>query len=375
MSIKEGLILLRKNAGLSLFGLNVVLLVLIFLSYDPLGIITRGYSNSPTFTPASQDKIERIEIISPARPDVKVSLVRRERLTDRKKDAPAPPGLKKKNRGPRYAWQTVIETTGKQPETHPADRKLIQDLFRRLGETRRYYSIPRGPEKDREFELGKNEKGEYHAPRLVFTLDGGKKTTLYLGKSRADESYVRRDEEDKIFLVESDLKTFLELDNPERFRNRALLPAKYALKNLDALEAEFAARRGPDARFYLRRADRDWTLQRPVQGKAKKTAVESLLGDILKWRAVSFPGKTPPDLDRKAALVLKLHFKTSLTGRTTLEFRVLGRKGYSDYYIQDAANVLYKVNSIYLSDLYEDPSKLLDRGGLPGRGRFVPPGR
>lgn len=376
-TVLEYLKVVRKNAGVSLLILNLLLLAVLFFLQDPFEIFRSGYVGAKPLLDVGQADVRKIEIIDPDLKSRSV-LVRQGKLP-----AVTPASEEKKSKTKEeesYAWQLQILDTGDkktsgtdigdksaggktadgktEPVKYEGDEDHIARLFESLKKARRYYSLKYTPDKDRNLHFGIKKGGDCDCLHLKFALESGRTHILYLGKSGGAESYVRLDDENEIYLVQTNIKTTVGQGQKDFFRNRLLLPRQATKKSITAIQADFGS---TEKDVSLTRSGKEWHLLSPLAGKARTSAVNSLLDDIIAWRANSFPDKPPRDLETKKAFSLKITFKRSLTESHQVVFRILGLKDYSTYYLEDEKGTLYEITSVFLSDLYEARTKFLER--------------
>ena len=354
--------LLRQNAGFALLVTNVVLLIGLLLTYDPLGLIDRDYSASSPVLDIDQGKLQEIEIVDPNSADKKIRLVKGALLNE----AVQKKGDKKK--APEYSWKLILaDATG--TREYEGDRERVRDLFVSLNQARRYYSLKRTPELEKKLELGKNEKGAYRCMRLTFRMANGKTSTLSLGRASGAESYVQLDEDNDVFLARANIKSAAGSGNPSFFRNRFFMPPDLKLDNLTLIKAQFKKKKD---NVLLQKSGKDWSLLEPVRGSALSRAAESLASDIINWKANSFPEQLPEDLDLKKAFVLEIVYNQTLTSPRPIRFEILGRKDHSTFFLRDEKGTLYSVSSYVLNDLFEPADKLLDKNPPKPSGDIKP---
>lgn len=365
--------LIKKNAGFTVLAVNLVLVVVIFFMYDPFNLIATGYAGASPLLKVSQEDAVKIEIQDPENHGASVVLTRKEILQ-------ATPSVEngamdRLERKPKeYRWEIVI-TAGGKIEQYSADRERIKQFFQSVENVRRYYGPSRTPEKDRELSMAKLSNGQYEGMAIVFTLENGDSHTIYCGKSslRTNESYVRLDEEDRIYLVQSNLRTSGGSGEPDYFRSRDVMPAALGHERITGLSAIF-----PDARrsVNLSKSGDAWQIFAPVTGPAKSSEIGAILNDLEGWKASAFPNEIPKNLDKKSAFILEITYTESgnITEVKRARFEVLGGKEFSAYIIRDEQGKMYEISSMYLEDFLNPVEKLLDRRTPGGPGGPPAPG-
>ena len=364
---------LKENAGVTIFVTNLALTILVFFIYDPFGLTVRDYNSSAPLLAADQTRVSKIEIIDPNISGKKIILTKGSKLPEPEagsKTKPSDPG-KTKFAGPRFAWKLDIQDQKDVAlsESYGADQDRVDDFFERLSELKRYYSVKRSPEKDKTLEMYVNKNGDYYSLSVKFHMGDGKTHTLYTGRSKGGESYVRLDQENDIWLVRSNIKSRVGAGELFYFRNRRFLPGNVSSDDIVSVEAKFKGST-PDLR--LSKSGPTWSLEKPLQARANLSAVSSLLGDITGWKASAFPEKTPEGLDKKRAFDLTLNFN-SQTGPAQIQLEVLGEKN-STFYVKrkDKSEYIYEVYSAYLGDLFDAEKKLTEKSQAPALSPLAP---
>ncbi|MCB1307170.1 MAG: DUF4340 domain-containing protein [Leptospiraceae bacterium] len=371
------LTLFRKRPVLSLAGVNAFLLLVLFIQHNPLNLqfLRSGYSGADVLLNVEEEDVERIEISDPDYAGGRVILERGDELPENLWQQPEGNMAEESwldsiiTRVPaQYNWKlTIIDANGER-QTYSADHERVRILFDGLKRMRDYFALDRTPEKDRDLGMGLDTRGQYTGLQLSFQLEGGRRVeNIYVGRSstRGNQSYVRMNEEDEVFLVEANPRSFVGSGEKEYFRSRNVLPA-LSLDTIQGLKADMPTR---DLEVEIARRANEWQMILPLPTIAQKETFEALLGDILNWQATGFPESIPEDLDPDFACELDLQVQSTgqLTGQSNIHVSILGRVGYSDYIIQ-RNDQLMRINSIYLADLYEPRERLLDAGPMPGGG-------
>ncbi len=331
---------IRSNPGVTLFFANVGLVIVLILVQDPFGMFKTGYAGARPLLRVSQEDAVSIEIESPDRPLLR--LVRKDKLNV------------KKNEPAEFVWE--VEQAGAKSKL-TADRERVRDLFSGIEKARRYYGINRSAESEKDAEMGQDSKGRLLCMQVRITNASGKMSSLCVGKSslRGNDSYVRLNDEDTIFLVEENLRTAFGSGDPEYFRNRRLLP-EITKEEITGINAS-----GTGKPVQITRNGSAWQMISPVPGNVNTSEMNLLLGDIIEWKAVSFPREIPKDLDRKKSLRIEIQYKQNMTDLKTASFEVLGQKDFSSYILKDADGNLFEITSLYLSHLLEPEEKLIEK--------------
>lgn len=370
---------LRHNAGASVFALNVVLVILLYFQYNPLNLIATGYEGARPLLDSRQEDVSAIRVLDPdLGEEVKVSLVRGDQLPAeewQKPEAEDEPAIRRwlgkviRRDRPEYGWNLVVERAGKETQ-YQADPDRVRDLFSALQEARRYYGIDRSPERDRDLEMGKDSRGRYANLRLEILDDGGRQHTLFVGRSAGGgaQNFVRLNEEDVIYQVETNLRSVLGGGDPLYFRDRRILPAEWKREDLVGIELQTA-----DQAIAVNSDGVNWRMPALPGVTVKAEEMNLIAGDLIAWRATSFPETAPDDLDRRFAGTLNVQLVKKRGNETLredrLSFEILGRRNFSSYVLLLKEGGLVEVNSIYLEDLYDPARKLVDASAAaPGVG-------
>lgn len=371
------LTLFRKRPVLTLTGVNVFLLLILFIQHNPLNLqfLRSGYSGADVLLNVEEEDVERIEISDPDYAGGRVILERGDELPENLWQQPEANMAEESwldsiiTRVPaQYNWKLTIVDPNGERQTYSADHERVRTLFDGLNRMRDYFALDRTPEKDRDLGMGLDTRGNYTGLQISFQLEGGRRVeNIFVGRSstRGNQSYVRMNEEDEVFLVEANPRSFVGSGEKEYFRSRNVLPTL----NLDAIQGLKAVMPTRDLEVEIARRANEWQMILPLPTIAQKETFEALLSDILNWQATGFPDSVPEDLDPDFACELDLQVQSTgqLTGQSNIHISILGRVGYSDYIIQ-RNDQLMRINSIYLADLYEPRERLLDAGPMPGDG-------
>lgn len=345
--------LLKVNAGSILLLTNVLLIIALAFIYDPFDLIQTGYAGASPIIPGGQKEINKIEIFDPDISD-RIILLRKEPIANQtKKD-------KKNNLIFNWELNIISDKSDTKPRIFKADQDRVKDFFEELTKSRRYYSIKRSQDKEKELEFTRDKSGKYICMRLRFHLDNGNSHTLYLGKSLGEESNVRLDEKDEIFLIETNLKRAAGSGELYYFRNRSLISKNINEENIKAIDAKFSSKKN---NVSIVKSGKDWQLTRPVRAAGNSSAIKSLLDDIIDWKANAFLEKLPDRLDQTKSFILTLTYTDNLdkTGVKQLQFNILGQKDMSTYIVRDEKGILYQITSVFLNDFFVPAEKLIQK--------------
>lgn len=335
---------IKKNPGAALFSGNIVLFGVWILLQDPFGLSNLLFASRNRVVRLDFSRVTAIEVRSSERQSV-VRMERGARL----------PGEEKSDKPAVYQWNMTRQVAGK-TDSLAADRDRIKDLFAALERARRAYSMPLSPENERTAEINADSSGAPRCTVLILTQEGGKSAKLCIGKSslRGNDSYVRADEENDIYIVEENLKTAVGAGDPDFFRNRRLLPDM----ERDMITAISTS--GPRP-VQLVHAAQKWQMTSPVPAAVNASQMSLLLGDLVDLKAAAFLTEVPKDLDRKKAFELTLQFKSNMVDAQIYKLSVLGQKDFSAYVVRDPSGQLAEVTSMYLADLLDPEEKLIEK--------------
>ncbi|MCE9598004.1 MAG: DUF4340 domain-containing protein [Spirochaetia bacterium] len=336
---------LRTNPGLSLLGANLGLLIIWLVIQDPLGVIKTGYAGASPVLRASESLVTSVEIENPEKGSL-LKLNRKEIIQ----------GDPKEKKEPQYSWEFVRTVNGK-TDVFAADRDRVRDLFSSIEKAKRYYSISRTPENEKVAEMTKDSEGRLTCLQIRLGMENGKTGKLYIGKSslRGNDSYIRVDDENDIYIVEENLRTTSGGGDVDFFRNRRIFP-EFAKDSVMQVNATVGGKQ-----IQLSRSGNIWQMISPVPAALNASEMNLLLSDILDWKAIAFPQQPAADLDRKKAMTLEIVQKPNMTDSRIFKFEVLGQKDYSSYVIRDEKGTLYEVTAVYLSHLYDPQEKLVEK--------------
>lgn len=377
---------LKKYPGGALFATNALLAVILFFQDNPLGLFATGYAGADPLLDAAQADVDRIEIRDPdfragdgVRPVV--ILIRGSELPRSQWNRQPEAGAVFDRVLPEFAWRLQIRR-GDELQEFEADAERVAELFENLADARRHHYVPRSPEKDRDLQMGTDGAGRYEGLSLQFQLKGGEKHTLYVGRSslRGNQSYLRLDDESRVFLAETNLRSVAGPGEADYFRNRRLVPGGLAASAITAIHAEFS---GEGGLVSLVKDGGVWRMQSPpVAASIREDQVQQIAADIVEWKAIAFPATEPGAGDGEASLrealqdfetpaafpfALRIEYTTpgNLTDRSELIFTVLGRKNFSNYLLRTVDGTLAEISSVFIEDLLDPREKLLDEQGGP----------
>ena len=361
----------KRNLSLALF--NLFLAFLLLFQFNLIGLFPTGYGASKLLIDLEQEDVDAIEIDDPDFKNKRVRLVRQKEKSlprekwyskGEQKQKSFPNNLYERV-APQYEWELEIYTLRKEEgagskSVYPVDVQRIAEFFTSLRKARRYYAIPRSPEKEKAIGMQKDSQSRYANLKINFFLSPQKKTTLYFGRAGASssENYVRRDEEKNIYLVQTDLRSKSGSAEVAYFRSRQIFDSGISEKGL--LSVMFQSKAG-DAIAQFVYNGKEWNLQFPnpsLRGaKVRSNAIQSFVQDMLSWKATEFPDTLAKGLDSRYAFRIVLRYKKKdEVQEKELILNVLGREGYSDYLLSMPDQSLRKISSVYLEDIL-DPLK------------------
>ncbi len=346
---------IRANRGFSLLVTNVVLALILFVLADPFEWIRTGYAGARALVSASQSSIETIEITDPESGGSRILLTRGEKAAaEKKSDSP----FKLPSTGQEYNWQLEITRPGKEPQKFLADKDNIRGFFDAVEKARRYYAVGADAAKLSDLDMGRDSSGR-PVCLLIVLKSSGSADTLCVGRAsvRTSESHVRVNEEDKVYLVQSNLRSAAGAGDPDHFRNRQVLTG-LKRDGIAAINAVFAK---GDRTVQLGKSGDSWQMTSPLPGKVNPSEMASLIGDIVEWKAVRFLEKPPAELEKNTGFQLEIVSKGAGDVPEAIRIEVLGQKDYSAYVLRTPAGELVEVNSAFLGHLFKPEEKLLSR--------------
>jgi len=390
----------RRNAPSLLIAANLLVVFLWALAGAFEGCAS-GYGASAPVLDVSQSQVERIEIIDPDLnlPGRAIALVRGERLPksewEREELPEEASGWEKFQRSlwdsasPEYRWTLVLpaardgvgdpgegaaEDAGEAKPNgeaiaareFPADPARVRDLFEGVLNARRYYAVERSPQKDVDLEMGKDSRGRWNSLQLRFLFESCASHTIHVGRSSlsGSESYVRLDEEDRIYKVRANLRSVAGAGEAMYFRDRRVMPQTLSADSIRSLRVIPGEDEGVGV--ILNKTAGSWQLQAPVAAQAREEAVDALLNDIVGWNAVSFPEAPPKDSEEFAPFTLVIEYSNAgdISATHSLRLEVIARRNFSNYVLRTPGGALVEVSSLYLEDLLE-PQRTLVAGEGP----------
>lgn len=169
----------------------------------------------------------------------------------------------------------------------PKDRASV-DAVRRIIEAAR-----RTPVLDRidARELGDRDKLSIYGlkkSRVQFDFKGDRDLPLLIGKDAVDESrsYVRFEDSRDIYLIPDELVNMI-LSSPQDFRDR--MPFRLRPDRIDRVTIK-----RPSGEIELKREASGWQIMKPLSTRASTSAVEDLLGKLVKTRIEGFEVAADP---------------------------------------------------------------------------------
>ncbi|MBI3395609.1 MAG: DUF4340 domain-containing protein [Spirochaetia bacterium] len=349
---------LRKNAGFALLSVNVALLLVLFLVQDPFDWFKGGYSGARSIVKLAQSDVTRITIKDPDFGGADVNLIRGDAVPRTEKEEKDRLSRILKPGKQEYFWDLEVVKGGKGQGRHHADRDRIRDLFEAIEKSRRYYGVEASAARVADLEMGRDSSGRPVCLNVILTADRDYSLCVGRASSHGSENYVRLDEEDKIFLVQSNLRSAAGAGSTEYFRNRQIMPDSVKKESVTAVNAVF---KNTEKNVQLGKSGDSWQMLSPFPGKVNVGEVTALINDIVDWKAVRFIEKLPEDLDKKASFAVELVYKRNLSDVETVRLDVLGQKDYSTYVIKAPDGSLAEVTSVFLGHFLNPQEKLVPR--------------
>ena len=395
--IRAGYALLQKKPELRngvLTGLNLLLLFILFVQFNLAGIFAVGYEAADILLDLQQADVRRITIRDPDLAGSEIQLTRQEALPSAQWHTSNNNFEQQEksfwqnfyeHRPTQYRWrllrakkpdaqaegETDAKTNPALSENYAADIERMAELFQALAETRRYYAVPRTPAKEQALQMRTDADGNYSGLQIEFMLESGAAHTLYVGRSgkASDETYVRLNDETQIYLVRANLRSRSGNANLDYFRDRSVVGAQISRAQIVGIQARRMDNQQPI--FQANHNGKEWLLNYPPlatipNGKLRQDAVDSFIKDVLDWKAKAFPRSAPSDLDPKYVFDLILNYKEAgQVAEKQLILKILGRKGYSDYYVRLPDASLREISSVYLEDVLQPQRKFIEKQKEP----------
>ena len=369
--LSSSIIRIRKNPGLSLLGLNIILALIVFFIFDPFGWIRTSYLDADSFLDVEPARIDLIQVVDLSNPENSGFSIQRGGAVAVESDQDALEGVEpseeRKLLNAVQGFQWILKptvrsdqeaTSSSEPDNKSlADAQRISRLLFSLKKSRLYYELDNSSEHRKDFDLDRGLK-------LSVILDNGNRRDFVIGRSsiRGNESYVLVD--DSVYLVQENLRRDLGAGNAAYFRNRQILPIS-SRNSITRLDVRFKNPALAGLRnVELARAGGDWKMLEPEVGSVLSTEMNLLLDDLLEICANEFLDEIPPRLDGKQAMELSLVYRTSIGNPETVTLDVLGKKSYDTYLFRTRDGQLFEGSSLYLEKLLA-PTQLLDRGEQP----------
>ena len=344
--------------NLSLLCLNVLLVLLLVIQYNLGGFFVNDYDAASLLLDIKQEDVQSIHIEDADFKNASIVLKKKKLLL--KEEWYSKEGSSSSKQ--QYAWEMeILEKKAKEGSSsikYKADVQRVYEFFESLDTMRRYYSIPRTPEKEKSIGMQTNDKGEYAGLKIRLQKNKEKSIVLYVGRSvnRGRELYIAKDKEDKIYLVRSEIRRKSGSGELDYFRDRIFFPREMKDKEIET----FLVSKNNQSFFHLVRKGKNWEmLSPPTSRKVAQSKVSQFLKDLLMWRISEFPSKLPENTNSNFALEINLTYKVkNVLQPKQFSFEILGKKGYNDYIIRfkDRPTDLFQISSIYMDDVY-DPQK------------------
>ncbi|MDH5655825.1 MAG: DUF4340 domain-containing protein [Spirochaetia bacterium] len=329
--------IILENTGLSLFGFNLFLLLVIAYLYDPFSLFQKGYEGASSILSVTQENTRQITVQSG---DLEYRLIKKNQIEDQ------------------FEWDLEYKS-GASAITHAADPERIKEFFNSIKEAKRFYSFSRTPENDTEMGFSENAAGKCECMTFTFEDENQDKETIYVGRSTTGgESHVRVNDESEIFLVRTDLKSASGFGETDFFRNRRLMPEKVKSDAITSINAKFT---DPRRNVQLSKAGGIWRMVSPAQGTVR---IGTLPEDISEMKADQFLDMLPQDINKESAFTLEIVYKKNLTEAETVSFKILGSKDNDIYYLENQEGNLFQIYSFSFKELYNPVETLLEKESI-----------
>jgi len=325
----------KKNIGLYLFILNILLFFVFFLLNDPFQLLSKTYEKAPKLLDLKLSEVQKIRIIFPDKSlEYQIEIM----------DAPT----KFKNLD-----EYIQNLSGKviiNQQEYEIDKENLKSFIETLQDLKRYYEIP-DTQENRSM-AGINEK----SAKIIIEYKDQKQDELKIGfvSIRNNSSYVQLNKENKIYQVESNLKIKSGYEDMDYFRNHSIF-------NIDKNKVQKITLIHKNSRYVYAKAAKDWQLIEPKPEKLQNTAMEGIVEEIVNFKATRFYNtQKPQDKDWEALnITIELDISQDLEATKKEIFMILARKSYVKYLVQYKDNY-YEVSAYRIEDLLE-PNKLIEK--------------
>jgi|GEM_PF-2589515 hypothetical protein len=326
---------IKKNLGLSLFVLNLLLFLVFLFLNDPFHLLSKTYEKAPKLLDLRLSEIQKIRITFPDKSlEYQIEILN------------APTKFKNLEEYIQNLSGRVIINQ----QEYELDKENLKSFIETLQDLKRYYEIP-DTQENRSM-AGINEK----SAKIIIEYKNQKQDELKIGyvSIRNNSSYVQLNKENKIYQVEYNLKIKSGYEDVDYFRNHSIF-------NIDKNKVQKIALSYKNNRYVYAKAAKDWQLIEPKPAKLQNTAMEGIVEEIVNFKATKFYNtQKPQDKDWEALnLTIELDISQDLEATKKEIFMILGRKSYVKYLVLYKDNY-YEVSAYRIEDLLE-PDKLIEK--------------
>jgi hypothetical protein len=319
---------IKKHPALFLTYLNLFFVVLIVFYRDPLGLFVQKYENSERFFQIKKEEIRKIEI---SRTGDKESIKTLNFMNNK--------------------WIYSINN-----QNYSADHDKVNQLMDKLLDARRFTIVA-------DDELKKQEYGFTPPDSFIIKVFNEKEEygSLHLGNTGAGGSfsYVSYKNENKVYLIEENLKSFIGRGSDDFFIQKKLNPISINPTDIFSINAEF--QNNPLKNYELTKINNDWMIQKPISGKLKSDELSTFLTKISNLNAEKIITVSKTNIEGSLPTKFTIFYKNS---KTTLQesftFTILGfDKKESQFHVKkDSDENIYLISDYQINSILEFEPKI-----------------
>ena len=312
--------LVIKNPAFFMLLLNLFLIISVFLIKDPFGYFMKTYEKSEAFFNFKPSEITEIKI---------------------SKDKSLIIDLKKE----KNIWNVKLEK-----EYLPAENSKITDLLQSLLKAKKFTELEKTANQE-DFGLEKSKA-------FQIELFQNKKSmgSLKIGSTapKGSYTYVQEPKTNKIYLVESNLKTKIGRGELDYFYIKNLIQDKLE-ENLVEKISIIGKKDEEKKTLALIKESKEWYFldKEKNRKKIKKEEVESLITELNNLSANKILTKENVTLDEPSIFEISVHYKVKDISKN-ISFKALG-KNKNDYFLQipDKNYTIYQINKYIVDNFME----------------------
>jgi hypothetical protein len=329
---------IKKNLGLSLFILNIILLFIFIIINDPFKLFSSTYEKAPKVFNFNLNDIQKISIKFPDK-NIEYELYINDSINK----------IKNIDEFIKNINGKFILMKDQNKEEYEIDKNRLKEFLETLIELKRYYALPDTSE-NRSI-AGINDQ----SAKITIFYKNKKQDILKIGyvSIRNNSSYIQFNQEDKIYQVENNLKLKAGYEDIYYFRNHQIL-------NLEKDKIQKITIISPNKRIVYAKAAKDWQLLEPRPASLQNSAMEGILDEIVNFKANQFYNQNKP-LDKNwdnFNIKIELDIANQMDMPTKEIIHILGKKDYVKYLVEYNKQY-YEVSAYRIEDLLE-PEKLIE---------------